>query len=119
MSKSLTQQKAQAFALRIVRMCEVLRTRGVAFSLFDQVRRSGTSIFANLCEARQAESRLDFLHKHMIALKEVEETEGWLDILHASGSLTSAEYNSIHADCHELLRLLIAITRTLKNSLAK
>lgn len=118
MSESITQQKAQAFALRIVRMCEVLMTRQAPRSLIDQVRRSGTSIFANLCEARYAVSPRDFYNKHMIALKEAEETKGWLELLHQMQALTLPEHSSIVGDCQELLRLLVATTKTLKERLS-
>lgn len=117
MSESLTQQKAKAFALRIVRMGEVLHTRGTAYSLIDQVRRSGSSIFANLCEARQAVSPRDFYNKRMIALKEAEETKGWLSLLHETNALTDPEYASVEGDCRELLRLLVATTKTLRERL--
>ncbi len=44
----------------------------------NQVLKSGRSIGANGREAQNAESKLDFIHKLKVAIKEAEETEYWL-----------------------------------------
>jgi four helix bundle protein len=51
---------------------------GVAGTLGWQLLRSGTSIGANLEEAQAGESKLDFICKNAIALKEALETIYWL-----------------------------------------
>ena len=48
------------------------------FIISNQLLKSGTSIGANVFEAQYAESRLDFIHKMKIALKEANETLYWL-----------------------------------------
>lgn len=48
-----------------------------------QLIRSGTSIGANVREAQNAESKLDFIHKFKIAAKEADETEYWLLLINA------------------------------------
>ncbi len=47
----------------------------------DQLMRSGTSIGANYHEARGAESKVDFVHKLQVALKEARESYYWLTLL--------------------------------------
>ena len=49
-----------------------------------------------------------------IALKECYESEYWLELLYESGYLEQKAFESIYQDCKELLRLLIAITKTQK-----
>ena len=83
--------------------------------LSKQMLRSGTAIGALVREAEHAESRADFIHKLSIALKEANETEYWLELLHQSGYLEQTGYQSIIADCQELLRLLISIVKTSKH----
>src|SRR5215472_13243018 len=46
-----------------------------------QILRSATSAASNYAEARSAESRSDFIHKMRIVLKELNETEAWLDLI--------------------------------------
>lgn len=65
------------FSLEIIKYTEALEQLR-KFNLSNQLFRSGTSIGANAREAQNAESKLDFIHKMKIAMKEVEETEYWL-----------------------------------------
>ncbi len=114
MESGIAYIKSRHFAIRIVRLYRHL-TEHNEFVLSKQLLRSGTSIGANLAEARRAISRSDFLAKVYIALKECSETEYWLDLLHDTDIITDSEYNSIHADCEELLRILTATTRTMSS----
>ena len=49
----------------------------------------------------------------MLFVKECAETEYWLDLLKETGLLSQKEYDSIIPDCKEILKLLIASTKTL------
>ena len=75
--------------------------------------RSGTSIGANVKEGIYAQSKADFASKLSIAKKEAGETEYWLELMSAAKILNTKESESMLADCRELLRMLIAITKRL------
>jgi four helix bundle protein len=79
--------------------------------------RSGTSIGANLTEAQYAISKKEFLHKATIALKECAETEYWLELLKETAIITPDEHAGINTDCKELLKLLISIVKSTKQTL--
>ena len=111
--------KSYAFALRIVNLYKWLITEKNEFVLSKQILRSGTSIGASVKEAEHAQSKADFLHKMNIALKEANETEYWLMLLKDSSSLPEFEFNSMHTDCSELIRLLASIVKTTKMKLMK
>ena len=113
MEKNL-QNKSFRFAVRIVKLCKCLRSERNEYILSKQLLRSGTSIGANISEAQQAQSRADFLSKLNIALKEASETEYWLRLLAETDYLTKAEFESIYADCDELLKILVASVRAIK-----
>ncbi len=66
-----------------------------------------------------AQSRMDFLSKLNIALKEADETEYWLDLLHSTNYLDDAQYESINNDCAELIKLLTSIIKKLKETTDK
>ena len=76
--------------------------------------RSGTGIGANVTEAQQAQSKLDFIAKLSIALKETSESKYWIRLLQATDYLSEAEANSILADCVEIEKLLVSIIKTSK-----
>lgn len=76
------------FALQIVSYCELLE-QNKKFIVANQLLKSGTSIGANIREAQNAESIIDFLHKMKLAAKETEETEYWLLICNKSENYPS------------------------------
>ena len=78
---------SKAFALRIIRLYNYLKEEKQVYVLSKQVLRSGTSIGANIRESVNAQSRMDFINKLNIALKEANETEYWLELLHESDYL--------------------------------
>ena len=91
------------FALDIVKLAEILEAKR-KYAVANQVIRSGTSIGANVREAQNAESKLDFIHKIKIAAKEAEETEYWLEICHQSEG---------YLKCEELLSQILSIKKVL------
>jgi four helix bundle protein len=109
--------KSKKFAVRIYRLYKHLCEQKHEFVLAKQMLRSGTSIGANLTEAQYAISKKEFLTKVCIALKENAETEYWLDLLRETDILTTSEYESIVADCKDILKLLIKTTKTLRQNL--
>ena len=81
-----------------------------------QLLRSGTSIGANVCEAQQAQSPMDFLSKMSIALKEAYESDYWLRLLQKTEYLNKDEYNNIISDCRAITKLLVTIVKSTKEN---
>jgi four helix bundle protein len=114
MKNNVIKDKSFAFALRIVKMYQYLADEKREYVLSKQLLRSGTAIGALVREAEQAESKADFIHKMAIALKEANESDYWIELLHQAGYLDQKSYQSIQADLAELLKLLTAIIKTAK-----
>src|SRR5450631_2112982 len=72
-------KKSFEFSLSILSYCEYLDSKR-KFIIANQLLKSGTSIGANVFEAQDSESRMDFVHKMKIALKEANETFYWLSL---------------------------------------
>ena len=83
-SSNIVQDKTFNFSLMIIEYTEKLRKRGHR-EMASQLFKSGTGIGANVCEAQNAESQADFVHKFKIAAKEAEETQYWIRLCQASG----------------------------------
>ncbi len=107
-------EKSMNFSVRIVRLYQYLCKEKKEFILSKQLLRSGTSIGANLREAKYAQSTNDFISKNSIALKEAAETEYWLELLFHTEFLTEKEYNAIKSDCSQLIKILTSIIKTTK-----
>jgi four helix bundle protein len=86
--KNVIREKSFAFALRIVKLFQYLQEHKREYVMSKQLLRSGTAIGALVREAEQAESKPDFIHKMSIALKEVNESEYWIELMTESGYLS-------------------------------
>ena len=116
---SLLHTKSCDFALRIVGMNKYLREQKGEFVLSKQILRSGTAIGALIRESEFAQSQADFVNKLSVALKEANETDYWLNLLHDSHYLNEVSFISMENDCGELIALLVSSIRTVKNKLMK
>ena len=116
MSDKIISIKSKQFAIRIVRLYKYLCERKKEFVLSKQLLRSGTSIGANIAEARYAISRKEFISKMHIALKECSETQYWLELLNDTCFISKREFESICTDCDELLKILTAVVKTSKRT---
>lgn len=116
MNENIIIEKSKSFALRIIKLYQYLNESKKEYVLSKQILRSGTSIGANAKEGVSAQSKADFYAKMYIAYKEANETEYWLELLHESGYIETNAFESIYADCKELIKILAAITKTQKTS---
>jgi four helix bundle protein len=114
---NVVKMKSFAFAVRAVNLYKHLCSKKKEFVLSRQLLRSGTAIGAMVREAEQAESKPDFIHKMAIALKEANETEYWLELLHETKYLGTPAFSSIQKDVVELLKLLTSIIKSTKRGM--
>jgi four helix bundle protein len=112
MNDNVIVDKSFDFAVRIVNLSKYLVEQQKEYVLSKQLLRSGTSIGANVFEAQKGQTKADFTAKMCIALKEANETDYWLKLLHRTEYLTEAQYTSIYEDMQEILGILTAICRT-------
>jgi four helix bundle protein len=114
---NLIHVKSKKFAIRTINTFKYLQSEKKEFVLSKQMLRSGTAIGALIKESEFAQSRKDFLNKLYIALKEANETQYWIELLFETEYITKTEFDSLSNDCLEILKLLVAITKKLKESL--
>ena len=115
------QDLAYDFSCRIIRLYQYLTedTKYKERIMSKQLFRSGTSIGANIREAQHAQSDADFLSKMQISLKECNETEYWLQLLHDNGYLNDLQYTSINTDRVRIHKLLNSIVSTTRHKIGK
>ena len=106
--------KSKRFAVRIVRLYKYLISNN-EFVMSKQVLKSGTSIGANISESIYSQSRMDFVSKLSIALKEAAETRYWLELLYETEYISQKQFDSIVSDNTEIIRMLTAIVKTTKS----
>ena len=77
---------AEQLAVEIEALCKVLERKDNSNTIF-QIRKSSSSVFANITEAQYPQSLPDMLSKFKIARKECVETEGWFKLLYSYNSV--------------------------------
>lgn len=106
---------SKAFAIRIIKLYKYLSEEKKEYVMSKQVLRSGTSIGANINESIFAQSRLDFISKMSIALKEASETKYWLELLIETEYVSQNQYKSLIDDLSKIIGTLVNIVNTTKN----
>ena len=101
------------FAIQILKLTETIKGH---YSLSNQLERSGTSIGANIREAKYAHSRPDFIAKLQIALKECYETEYWIEIAQKARLISDDVAKATLHDCGAIRRMLISSINTAKEN---
>ena len=81
-----------------------------------QLLRLGTSIGANLTEAKGAQTRPDSAARFTIALKEARETQYWLRLIIATKLARSVDLTSTLREATELVAILTVAARNLRKS---
>ena len=113
-SKNPLRDKSYAFAIKVVNVCQSLRSEEKEFILSRQILRSGTAIGALIRESEFAASKADFINKLTVALKEANETEYWLMLLYDTEYLSIDDFERLRQECRELIAMLVSSIKTAK-----
>ena len=114
MTKNYLLAYSEQLATDIELLCQNIKAPSNA--LF-QIRKSSSSVYANICEANYGQSRADMLSKFEIALKECSETEGWLQLLFNTNAIDEGTFKKHRNLCGRIRRILISSCKTLKEKL--
>lgn len=115
MKESIIKDKSFKFAINVIELYKKL-CEEKEFIISKQLLRSWTSIWANVVEALNWQSRKDFLAKIYIVYKEANETIYWLELLKES-KLIKLDIEKYLNDVNELLKILWSITKTTSKNL--
>lgn len=117
MSESIIRNKSFELAISGVNFYKYLVSEKKEFVMSKQFLRSITSVGANVREAINAQSKADFIHKLSISQKECDETMYWLELLKETDYVSEIEFNSIHLQSNEVLKIIRSIIITSKKNL--
>ncbi|MBQ2944028.1 MAG: four helix bundle protein [Ruminococcus sp.] len=114
MGKNLLLEYSEHLAVQIELLCR--KINGNSNILF-QIRKSSSSVFANISEAQYPQSLPDMLSKFKIARKECMETESWLKLMWATNIIEEADYKEYRNLCGRIRRLLTVSCITIENKI--
>ena len=113
MAKNYLLIYSEQLATDIELLCQTIKAP--SNTLF-QIRKSSSSVYANIREANYGQSKADMLSKFEIALKECSETEGWLQLLFNTNSIDEETDKNHRNICGRIRRMLIASCKTAKEN---
>jgi four helix bundle protein len=113
MESNVIKEKSFQFAVKILKFSESIDDSNYNIISY-QLKRSGTSIGAQVREAEHAQSLQDFIHKFSIAQKETNETLYWLELLKAIKNSNIVELEKMLTLANELMLIITSIIRTSK-----
>lgn len=111
------QDRTFQFSSAIIRFVAALPNKRLFWSLGDQLLRAGTSIGANIVEARAAPTKKDYLHYFTIALKSANETAYWIRLFEASNleGVDAARLRPLTSESELICRILGKSIVTMKS----
>ena len=107
--------KSLTYAVGIVELSDKLKKHDNTMA--DQLKRSGTSVGANVSEAQYAQGRKDFISKLSIALKEASESRYWLSLISQTNNATASDAQHLIRQIDEIIRILTTSIKTTKTKL--
>ena len=114
MAKNLLLEYSEELATRCDLLCKSIS--GNSNTVF-QLRKSSSSVFANITEAQYPQSLADMLSKFEIARKECMETESWLKLIFSSGSIDEETFKKYRNLCGRIRRMLTSSCITIENKM--
>ena len=107
---------SEELAIEIEKMCKTLEKKDNSNTIF-QIRKSSSSVFANISEAQYPQSLPDMLSKFKIARKECVETESWLRLLYSTESIDEETFKKYRNLCGRIQRMLTSSCITIEGKI--
>jgi len=106
------EERTAKFGEEIIKFVKEILNTPENIPLKKQLVNAGTSIGANYCEADEAESKKDFIHKIGICKKESRETKHWLRMIVVANPNLKEKARKLWKEAHECNLIFAAIIRT-------
>ncbi len=108
------EERTARFAEQLIDFARTIKETTVNDRIISQLIGAAGSVGANYCEATEAESKKDFIHKIGICKKEVKESRHWLRLLARSNPERIKEIREFWKEAQELLLIFSKISKSSK-----
>ena len=109
-------KRTQVFALRVIRLIQVLPSHSPAHTVGQQLLRCGTSVGANYRSACRARSQADFIAKLKIVEEECDESIYWMELLTDMRLDNASSIACLIKEANEILSITVASIKTARSS---
>ena len=112
MEKKDLKERTKSFALKIIKVVEMLPKGRTTDILGRQLLGAGTSVGANYRAACRAKSTADFISKMGIVEEEADETIYWMELLIESGLISKNDLIHLLDEANQILAITISSIKT-------
>ncbi len=112
MNPAEMKKRTKEFALRVIRVVDLLPRGKTSDIIGRQLLKSGTSVAANYRSACRAKSTADFINKMSIVEEEADESCFWMELLIDGGLVFEPHLQGLKAEASELLAITVASITT-------
>lgn len=116
MKRNLLLEYSEQLAVNVAKLCQ---NNKFDSNIVFQIKKSSSSVFANITEAQYPQSLADMHSKFEIARKECAETEAWLKLLFSSNAIDEEIFKKYRNLCGRIKRLLTSSCITIENKLKR
>ena len=106
------QQRAETFAIDVIKFCRELPHVPESRNIQDQLSRSATGIAANYRATCRARSRAEFIARLGVVVEEADESHMWLGMIIRLKLRDDTEVNRLYKEADELTAIFAASRRT-------
>ena len=111
------EERTAKFGEAIIEFTKQISRNPINNPLISQIVRSGTSVGANYCEANNAQTKKEFVHKISICKKEARETQHWLRMIIKADPQLKTSIQTLWQEVQELVLIFSAIIHTCNKSI--
>jgi four helix bundle protein len=112
MEKKDLKERTKSFALKIIKVVEMLPKGRTTDILGRQLLGAGTSVGANYRAACRAKSTADFISKMGIVEEEADETIYWMELLIESGLISKNDLIHLLDEANQILAITVSSINT-------
>ena len=105
------------FAILIVKLSNEMKKKRIDFDVVDQIRRSGTSVGANVREAKASSTKRELARFYDIALRSANETDFWHEVIKQGYGYESALFDKVKVELNQIEKVIAKISVNLKSNL--
>lgn len=98
----------------MIKLSEELKKNKIDLDVISQVRRSGTSVGANVREAKASSTRKELIRFYDIALRSANETNFWIDVIRKGYDFDSELMEKIKQELNQIEKVIAKIIVNLK-----
>jgi four helix bundle protein len=114
--KSDIKDRTLDFGVSIIKLSKMFKELRIDKDVIDQVRRSGTSVGANVNEGKSSMSRKELVKFYSISLKSANETDFWFKLIKRGYDIQNEFLEILHKELNEIEKILATIIIKLKSN---